>query len=96
MPLEDAGLIERHRHVECRLSTESGEEPLWPLAFNDALDHLHSEWLEIDNIGDRRVGHDRRRIGVHENRANPFSAECATCLGSRVVKLGRLANHNWP
>ena len=25
MPLEDAGIIECHRHVECRLSAESGE-----------------------------------------------------------------------
>ena len=93
MSLEDTGIIERHRHVECRLSAESGKQPLRLLALDDALDHLDGEWLEVDNIGDRRVGHDCRRIGVHENRTDPFGTQRATSLCSRVIKLGGLTNH---
>ena len=52
MPLEDAGIIERHRHVECRLPAEPSEQPLRLLAFNDALNHLNGERLQVDNIGD--------------------------------------------
>ena len=45
MPLEDARIIERHRHVQCRLPAEPSEQPLRLLAFNDALDHLNGERL---------------------------------------------------
>ena len=96
MTIEHPRLVERNGKVQRRLAAEPSEQPLWLFALNDPLDHLNGERFEIYGVGNRRVGHDRRRIGVHEDRANPFGAERATRLRPRVVKLRRLADHHRP
>ena len=59
--LEDAGLGQRHRQVQRGLATEPGQQALRLLLGDDRLDRLDRERLEVDDVGDRRVGHDRGR-----------------------------------
>src|SRR5699024_3076890 len=48
VPLEDAGVGQRHREVEGGLTAESGEESLRTLPGDDRLDGLDRERLEVD------------------------------------------------
>ena len=90
--LEDAGLRERRRQVERRLAAEPGQQALGLLAGDDGLDRVDGERLEVDGVGDRRVGHDRGRVGVDEDRAHALGAQGAAGLGAGVVELRRLAD----
>ena len=96
VPLQDAGLGQRHREVERRLAAEARQQALRLLPGDDRLDRRHRERLEVDRVGDRRVGHDRGRVGVDEDRADALGAQRAAGLGARVVELRRLADDDRP
>ena len=96
MALEDAGLGQGRREVERGLAAEAGEQALRPLLRDDGLDRLDGERLEVDRVGDRRVGHDRRRVRVDEDRADALGPQRAAGLRPGVVELGRLADDDRP
>ena len=90
--LEDARLGERHRQVERRLAAEARQESLGLLAGDDRLDRLDRQRLEVDDVRHRRVGHDRRRVAVDEDRPDALGAEGTAGLRPGVVELGGLAD----
>ena len=96
MALEDAGLGQRHREVERRLAAEPGEQAVRPLARDHRLDRVDGQRLEVDGVGDVGVGHDRRRVGVDEDRPDALLAQRAAGLRAGVVELGRLADDDRP
>ena len=48
--------------------------------------------LDVGVRRDLRVGHDGRRIGVHENHPIALLAQGLDRLGAGVIELARLAN----
>ncbi len=88
--VQDAGLSQGHGQVEPGLAAQAGEEPLRPLFGDDSLDGLDGERLEVDGIGHFRVGHDRGRIGVDQDRPHALGPQRPAGLCARVVELGRL------
>src|SRR6202022_4419663 len=54
------------------------------------------QWFDVDAVGDALVGHDGRGVGVHQDGAYTFFAKRLAGLGSRVIELGRLADHDRP
>ena len=48
--------------------------------------------LDVGRVGEVGVGHDRRRVGVHEDDAHTLLAQHAARLRARVVELARLAD----
>ena len=96
MALEDARLGQRDREVERGLAAEPGQQALGPLAGDDRLDRLDGQRLEVDDVGDGRVGHDRGRVRVDEDRPDALGAEGAAGLRPGVVELGRLADDDRP
>ena len=66
------------------------------LALEDALDRRDGERLEVDDVGHARVGHDRGRVAVEQDRAHAFVAQRAAGLRAGVVELGRLADDHRP
>jgi len=94
--LEHAGLGQRHGEVERRLAAQPREQALGLLAGDHRLDCRHRERLEVHGVRDRRVGHDGRRVGVDEDRADALGTQRATGLGARVVELGRLPDDHRP
>ena len=52
--------------------------------------------FDIGRIGHRRVGHNRRWVGVDQDDSKAFFAKRFTGLGTGVVKLTGLTNNNWP
>ena len=60
MTIEDTGTVQGSREVERSLATETRQQALGLLLRDDGLDDLDGEWLEVDRVSDRWVGHDRR------------------------------------
>ena len=59
---EDTCLREGRGQVEGRLPAEPGEKAFRLLARDDGLHRFDRQRLEIDRVGDLRVGHDRGRV----------------------------------
>ena len=96
MALEDAGLGQGRREVERGLAAEAGQQALGLLLRDDRLDGLDGERLEVDDVGHLRVGHDRGRVRVDEDRPDALGAQRAAGLRPGVVELGRLADDDRP
>ena len=90
--VEDAALGDLDGQVEPGLPAERRQQPVRPLALDDAPDDLGRQRLDVDGVGDVLVGHDRGRVGVDQDRAHALFAQGAAGLGAGVVELGRLAD----
>src|SRR5581483_7151945 len=75
---------------------QRGEQPFGPLAFDDPGDDVDVDRLDVDDVGDVLVRHDRRRVGVDEDRAHALLAHRLARLRPGVVELRRLADHDRP
>ena len=65
--LENPGLVQLHGQVEPGLAAEGRQEGVWAFAGDDRLQDLGDERLDVGAVGDFRVGHDRRRVGVDQH-----------------------------
>ena len=92
--IEHAGLGEVDREVEAGLPTEGRQQAVGPLGRDDALDDLDGQWLDVDDVGDALVGHDRRGVRVDEDGRDALLAHGLACLGAGVVELGSLPDHD--
>ena len=73
-PLEHPRLRQLHREVQAGLSAECREESGRALFLDDPLEHIDGERLEVRDVRDAWVGHDRRGIRVHEDGLDAFFA----------------------
>ena len=80
------------RRVERRLATEGRQDRIGPLLGNDALDELRRDRLDVRGVGELGVGHDGRRIRVHEDDPEPLISQDPACLRARVVELAGLSD----
>ena len=92
--VEDAGVRERDREVERGLPAEGRQERVRALALEDGRDALEVERLDVGAVGEARVGHDRRRVRVDDDRAVAVLAQHLQRLAARVVELAGLADHD--
>ena len=96
VPVEHARVGHRGGQVERGLAAEPGQQALGLLLGDDRLDRLDRQRLEVDDVGHRRVGHDRGRVRVDEDGPDALGTERATGLRPGVVELGRLADDDRP
>ncbi len=94
--LEHTRVIQRDREVQCGLAAERRQQRVGALTLDDPSQGVDVEWLDIGRVGELRVGHDRRRVRVHQHDAVSFATQHAACLRTRVVELTRLADHDRP
>jgi hypothetical protein len=92
--VQDAGLGELRGEVERGLPAHRRQERVGALALEHADDSLGIERLEVGPVGEARVGHDRGRVGVDDDRPEPVLAKHLQRLGAGVVELARLADHD--
>ena len=92
--LEHPGLGERDSEVEAGLAPERREETAGPLLRDDPLEHLDRERLEVRDVGDAGVGHDRRRVRVHEDGLDALLAQGAAGLRPGVVEFRSLPDED--
>ena len=63
-----------------------------PLLGDDLFDDVGGERLDVGAVGELRIGHDRRRIGVDQDDPVAFLAERLARLGAGVIELAGLTD----
>ena len=94
--IERARIRERHGGVQRGLAAHGGQERIRLFARDDALDDLGRDRLDIGRVGEFRVGHDRRRVGIHQHDPVALGPQSLARLRARIVELTGLADHNRP
>ena len=92
--LQYAGFRELDREVERGLATECRQDRVGPLPSEDVCDALDVERLDVGAIGEPGVGHDRGRVRVDDDRAEPVLTQDLERLAAGVVELAGLADHD--
>ena len=91
---EDARVLELGREVERGLAAHRRQQRVGAFALEHADHALDVERLEVRPVGETGVGHDRRGVGVDDDRAEAVLAQHLERLRSRVVELARLPDHD--
>ena len=92
--LKNAHFGQRDGRVQRRLATQRGKQRVGALLLDDRGHDLRGDRLDVGGVGDARVGHDGRRVGVNEDDAQALLLEHAARLRARIVELARLADDN--
>ena len=82
------------RAVQRRLTAHRWQHRVRALFFNNLAYNFPVNRLDVGCISHFRVGHDGRRVGVHQNDAVTLFTQGFTRLRARVVKLTRLTDNN--
>ena len=90
--LERAVAVQGHGHVERGLPAHRGQQRIRPLALDDLRHPFRRDRLDVGPVGHLGVGHDRRRIRVHQDDPVALFLERAHRLRAGVVELGALTN----
>jgi len=85
---------QRHRHIERRLTAHRRQQRVGPLALDHAAHPVGVHRLDVGPVGELGVGHDRRRVRVHQHDRVTLFLEGFHRLGAGVVELGRLPDHD--
>ena len=92
--VERAVLCQLDGGVQTGLAAQRGQQRVRALFLDHALDKLGGDRLNIGAVGQARVGHDGRRIGVDQDDLKAILLEHLAGLGAGVVELAGLANNN--
>ena len=79
--LQRAHLAQRQRAVERRLPAHGRQQSVGPFLLDDLGDDLRRDRFDIGGVGQIRIGHDGRRIGVHQD--NPVALVLERLAGLR-------------
>ena len=79
--------IADHVYIE-PLTAEVGQDGIGLFFFDDALDHLRRQRLDVDVVSDVGVGHNGGGVGVDKNRFHTLGFQGAAGLRAGVVELG--------
>ena len=89
---QNAVVRQVHRAVERGLAAHRREDRIGALLFDDARYRLPGDRFNVGRVRRLRIGHDRRRVGVDENRAVALFAQHPAGLHARVVEFARLTD----
>ncbi len=78
------------------MAAEGGQHRIGPLPFDDGLENLEGERLDVGPIGELGVGHDGGRVGVGQHHPVALLAQHPARLGPGVVELAGLADDDRP
>jgi hypothetical protein len=93
---ERAVLVQGHREVQRGLAAERGQERVGTLALDDLRHGPGQQRLDVGRVGELRVGHDRRGVGVDEDDLVALLAQDLARLHAGVVELRGLADDDRP
>jgi hypothetical protein len=88
--LEHALANQVERAIQCGLPTHRGQQRARPLLGNDFRDRAPVNGLDVDGIGARGIGHDRRGVRVDQDNSVALVLERLARLRSGVIEFARL------
>src|SRR5208282_2470866 len=91
---EHARFGQLDRKVERGLAAYRRQQGVGTFALDYFGNHAGGHRLDIGPVGQIRIGHDRRRIGVDQDDLQTFLAQRLQSLSARVVELAGLADHD--
>ena len=91
---QEALLVQLHGQGQARLAAQARQHAVRLLLFDDALDGLHGQRLQVDLVRQGLVGHDGGGVGVHQHHVHARRLQHAAGLGAGIVELRRLADHD--
>ena len=94
--LQHALLGQLHGQIQARLAAQPRHDGIGTLVTDDLGHVFERQRLHIDLVGDMRVGHNRRRIGIHQDHLVPLLFQREAGLRPRIVELGGLTDHDRP
>ena len=94
--LQHAHLAERQRAVQRRLPAHGRQQRVRPLLLDDLRHDLRRDRLDVGGVGELRVGHDRRRIGVDQDDPVALVLQRLEGLRAGIVELAGLADDDRP
>ena len=92
--IENALLVELQGEIEPGLTADSRNDRVRPLIAAYPGHILQRKRLHIYFVSDRVISHNGRRVGIGKNDLIAFLLEGKAGLGSRVIELGSLADHD--
>ena len=66
MGCEETGLVQCHREVQTRLTTEGRQDGVRLLLLDQLLQYIYGQRLNVYMIRDILIGHDGRRVRVQQ------------------------------
>ena len=84
------GRLTSHRRQQSKCLTRL----LADLLLDDLADNLWGDRLDIGRVGEFRIGHDRRRVGVDQNDPVALFLQRLDGLGAGIVELAGLSDHD--
>ena len=94
--LQHAVFGQIQRAVQRRLPAHRRQNRVRALPGNNFLHRIPLNRLNISSVRHLRVGHNRRRIRIDENDAQPLATQRLARLRPRIIKLARLTDDNRP
>ena len=91
---ERAVVGERQRGVERGLPAHGRQQRVRLLGGDDPPHDLGRDRLDVGGVGELGVGHDRRRVRVHQDHPVALVLERLAGLRARIVELAGLADHD--
>ena len=90
--VERAHFLERQRAVQRGLAAHGRQQRVGTLFLDDLGDDLRRDRLDVGRIGQIRVGHNRRRIGVHQDDPVALFLQRLAGLSAGIIELAGLAD----
>ena len=89
---QHAHLAQRQRAVERGLPAHGRQQRVRAFLLDDLGDDLRRDRLDVGRVGEIRVGHDRRRIGVHQDDPVALFLQRLAGLRAGIVEFAGLAD----
>ena len=88
--------VVRHGHgrVQARLPAERRQQGVGTFLFDDLRDGVGGYRLDIRAVGELRIGHDGRRVGVDQDDSIPLLAQGLAGLRAGIIELAALADND--
>ena len=93
---QNAGLGEFQRCIQRGLSAHGGQQRIGAFLGDDFLDNLDRDGFDIGGIRQPRIGHDRRRVGIHQNDTIALSPQRLAGLRAGIIEFAGLADDDRP
>ena len=94
LSFQKALFIQLHGQRQAGLPAQTRQDAVGPLLFDDTLDGLRGQRLQIDLVRHGLIGHDGSGVGVAQHHIDARLLQDAAGLGAGVVKLSSLADDN--